>query len=547
MRTFVLIALLTVLAQALAQPAPVLSNTPLTEEGEGGSSARRTFTNPVLWADVPDPDVIRVGEDFWMVSTTMHLMPGGPVMHSRDLVNWEYASYLFDRLTDSPKYDMQGGTVYGKGQWATSLKWHDGVFYALFAPNDSPGGDSYLYTTSDPWSGWTLRGRLPHFHDCSLLFDDDGRVYVFSGTGRVQELEADLSAVRSDGVDLDVQAQLRDSSETGLLEGTRVVKKDGIYYMLMVSWPTDGNRRQVCYRSSCLQGPWEKRIILEDSLGGFPYAGQGTIVDDAEGNWWGVVFQDRGAVGRVLTLEPCRWVDGWPILGDSEGRIPQRMAIPCDGVLQPLRIVGSDDFDGSELGDWWQWNHNPVEGSWSLTERPGWLRLRTCGGTADNLFVARGTLSQRMMGPTSSTDVLLDVSHLQEGDRAGLSAFNGDAVQLVITRCEGQLLLTVEESSARMEGPDQRVADVETTVTATMPLGEATQVYLRIEADFRLDRDIATLSYSLDGTRWRTLGRPFTMQYDYRRVFMGSRFALFCYATQAEGGYVDVDYFRYVP
>lgn len=162
-----------------------------------------SFTNPMLWADVPDPDVIRVGEYFYMVSTTMHLMPGAPVMRSRDLVNWETVSYLFDTLHDTPKYDMEQGTVYGRGQWATSLRYRDGKFYALFSPNDAPYR-SYVYVTDDPAKGWTLHSRMKHFHDASLFFDDDGRAYVFSGTGRLTELEPDLSDVKTGGVDMTV-------------------------------------------------------------------------------------------------------------------------------------------------------------------------------------------------------------------------------------------------------------------------------------------------------------------------------------------------------
>lgn len=179
------------------------------------AGAAETFRNPVMWADVPDPDVIRVGDDFWLVSTTMHLMPGAPVMHSRDLVNWTTASYLFDTLGDTPKYDMREGTVYGRGQWATSLRYHNGLYYALFSPNDEPYR-SYVYTTADPRNGWTLHSRMPHFHDASLFFDDDYRVYVFSGTGHLTELNADLTGKKPGGIDRPIFS--RDSTETGLLE-----------------------------------------------------------------------------------------------------------------------------------------------------------------------------------------------------------------------------------------------------------------------------------------------------------------------------------------
>ncbi len=182
-----------------------------------------SMNNPLVWADVPDPDVIRVGDTYYMVTTTMHMMPGAPVYESKDLVNWTLVSYLFTSLTDSPLYNLQGGTSYGRGQWATSLKYHDGLFYALFCTNDPQGGaDSYVFTTRDPHEVWTLHSRIPHFHDPSLFFDDDGRVYVFHGSGRLTELQPDLKGVKQDGVDQMVIQ--RDMEENGLLEGSRVIK-----------------------------------------------------------------------------------------------------------------------------------------------------------------------------------------------------------------------------------------------------------------------------------------------------------------------------------
>ena len=264
-------------------------------------SVQSGFKNPVLWADVPDPDVIRVGDDYWLVSTTMHLMPGAPVMHSKDLVNWKTVSYVFPSLHDTPKYDMQEGTVYGRGQWATSLRYHNGLYYLYFSPNDVPF-KGYVYTTKDPREGWTLAHRIPHFHDASLFFDDDGRAYVFYGTGEMKELLPDLSGVKEGG--LSGKVFERDAEENGLLEGSRVIKHDGKYYLIMISWPSNKPRRQLVYRADNIQGPYEKKVILESTFGGFPYAAQGTIVDDGKGNWYGVIFQDRGGCGRVLTLMP---------------------------------------------------------------------------------------------------------------------------------------------------------------------------------------------------------------------------------------------------
>ena len=198
-----------------------------------------SFQNPMLWADVPDPDVIRVGDDYWLVSTTMHLMPGAPVMHSKDLVNWRVASYVFPSLHDSPKYDLKEGTVYGRGQWATSIRYKDGTYYLYFSPNEDPW-QGYVYTTKDPREGWTLAHRTPHFHDASLFFDDDGRAYVFYGTGEMKELNPDLSGVKEGG--LAGRVFERDSTETGLLEGSRFIKHNGKYYLIMISWPSGGAR-----------------------------------------------------------------------------------------------------------------------------------------------------------------------------------------------------------------------------------------------------------------------------------------------------------------
>lgn len=499
-----------------------------------------TFKNPVVWADVPDPDVIRVGDYFYMVSTTMHLMPGAPVMRSKDLVNWETVSYLFDELHETSKYDMEGGTVYGRGQWATSIRYHDGKFYALFSPNDVPYR-SFVYTTDDPAKGWTLHSRMKHFHDASLFFDDDGRVYVFYGTGQVTELEPDLSGVKEGG--LNITLQVRDEEEKGLLEGSRVIKHDGKYYLLMISWPNGGKRRQLCYRADKIDGRYEKKVILCDNFAGFPYVGQGTIVDDAEGNWYGVIFQDRGGVGRVLTLSPCRWIDGWPMLGDENGRVPEVMEVPVKGG-PVIPLVVSDEFDGDKLKMEWQWNHNPVDEAWTLKEHKGFLRLKT-NKIVQNLYEARNTLTQRMEGPECSGRIGLDVKGMKDGDRAGFAAFNGHSGILTVEKDGKDLFLVMTEEVVSLTDKEKKVTGVERKECARVKLPRTKNVYLRIDADFRLKRDIAVFYYSLDGEEWTKIGSDFKMRFDFRKLFMGTKFGIFNYATKTGGGYVDVDYFRY--
>lgn len=503
--------------------------------------ASTVFTNPMLWADVPDPDVTRKGDTFYLMSTTMHLMPGGPVMASKDLVHWETVSYVFDTLHETPKYEMEGGTVYGRGQWATSIQYHDGMFWVLFSPNDEPWR-SFIYKTDDPAKGWTLHSRMRHFHDADLFFDDDGRVYVFYGTGELCELEPDLSGVKEGGIDQKIFE--RDAEETGLLEGSRVVKHNGKYYLIMISAPRELPRRQLAYRADRITGPYEKKIILEDNFAGFPYAAQGGIVDDEAGNWYGIIFQDRGAVGRVPLMIPVRWVDGWPLLSDKNGKVPLTGTVPFEPHDTGRRIVESDDFGTEEMKIVWQWNHNPIDGAWSLTDRPGWLRLKT-NHLSENIFTARNTLTQRMEGPRSTGIAAFDLSHMHDGDVAGLSAFNGDSGVLSV-RCEGgkkTLVMTVE--NCELDDRTKAVTAVRIEEQGRVEL-TGDEILLRVDGDFNLRQDMATFRYSLDrGATWTPIGTPFKMRFDYRRHFMGSKFAIFNYATKSAGGWVDVDYFDY--
>ena len=502
-----------------------------------------TFTNPVLWSDCPDPDLIRVGDDYYLVTTTMHLMPGAPIMHSKDLVNWEIVSYIFDRLEETPYYSMEGGTVYGRGQWATSLRYKDGRFFAYFTPNDQPP-KGWVYSTTDPKTEkWELYSVLPHFHDASFFFDDNGKAYMVYGSGAIRELKPDLTGVQEGG--LDMQLFERDSEENSLLEGSRMIKKDGKYYLLMISWPRGGIRREVCYRADRIEGPYEKKVILETPFGGLGAGvAQGTIFDTPEGEWYGFIFQDRDGLGRAPMLMPCTWVDGWPMLGDKDGKVPERMQKPLQG--EPVKgITKSDDFKEGKLGLHWQWNHNPVDDAWSLSERPGYLRLKT-NKVVESIYTARNTITQRMEGPQSTATVCIDLKGMKDGDVAGFSAFNSDAAVLGVSMKDGAKVLTLTEESVRLHPHNKAVLDVKKKVTAEVPL-KKDRIWLRIDADFRPGetRDIAKLWYSLDGKEWNRIGEDYRMRFDWQRFFMGTKFAIFNYATEEAGGYVDVDYFDY--
>ena len=520
-----------------------------------GGNAMAVIKNPMLWADCPDPDVIRVGDTFYLVSTTMHLMPGAPIMASKDLKNWEAVGYIFDKLTDSPKYDLQEGTVYGRGQWATSLKYHDGKFWALLAPNEGGAmGDTYIFTAPKAEGPWTIHSRLRHFHDATLFFDEDGTPYVFFGTGEMCQLTRDLKGVVEGSLRHYFQ---READERGLLEGTRVIKHNGTYYALLIShvYAPGRHRREVCYRTKDLNGVWEKNTILESDFGGFSYLAQGTIVDTEEGDWYGIMFQDRGGVGRVLTLSPVRWLDGWPMLGDEYNKVPEVMR-PYKSGQPETAIVKSDDFSEEKLGLHWQWNHNPIDNAWSLKERPGFLRLKT-NRVVPNLYLAPNTLTQRMEGPTCSGYIRMDLTKMQDGDCAGLAAFNGDSGVLTIKKEGKKLVLQMSEQKVSLTDREKAVTNVEEKVVETIDLSAAFKsqsskqksqiIYLRLDGDFQPGHnDVANFYYSLDGEEWTKIGTEnYRMIFDYRRFFMGSKFGIFNYATKKVGGYVDVDEFCY--
>lgn len=497
------------------------------------------YTNPLMWADVPDLSVTRSGSSFYLISTTMHLMPGAPVMKSKDLVHWQTAGYVFDSLTDNRKYNLEGGTVYGKGQWASSIRYHKGRYYVLFSPNDEPF-KSYIFSTTNPdTEKWKLVSRMQHFHDASLFFDNDDRPFVFSGT-HVTELNKDLSGVKPGGVDTEIFT--KDASENGLLEGNQVVKHNGKYYLLMISWPQNAKRKQVCYRADNITGPYEKKVILEDNFAGFPYVGQGCIIDDENGNWYGLIFQDRNGVGRVPLLMPVRWVDGWPMLGDENGKVPASGIIPLKSDDRGQEIISSDAFSGKKLNINWQWNHNPENHAWSLKERKGYLRLKT-SRVVSNLYAAPNTLTQRMEGPTCSGTVALDISKMKDGDVAGFSAFNGHSAILEI-RADGNKKSLAFATNRVDFDKEHAIIGINAVEKARVVL-TSNVVYLRIDADFNLNKDVATFYYSTDNKTWKPFGEPFKMIFDYTRLFMGTKFAIFNYATKATGGYVDVDFFDY--
>ncbi len=487
--------------------------------------------NPIIWADVPDVAAIRVGDTYYMSSTTMHMSPGLPIMKSKDLVNWELVGYVYDTLADNEALRLENGrNAYGKGSWASSLRYHNGTYYV--STFSSTSGRTHVYTTRDIEKGdWKETSFAPSLHDHSLFFDDDGHVYMLYGVGnlRLTELTADASTIKPGGFD---EVVIKDASavaghDIGLpAEGSQLRKINGKYYVMNITWPRGGMRTQIIHRADKITGPYEGKVVLQDQG-----VAQGCLIDTPDGKWYAILFQDNGSVGRSPWLVPVKWEDGWPVLG-VDGKAP--MTLDIDDKEEGLgNIVASDEFNrkpGEPLPLAWQWNHNPDNRFWSVGQRSGYLRLTT-GRVDKEVVQARNTLTQRTFGPVSSATTKIEVGNMKDGDYAGLIALQ-KKYGFVGVKMEDDSK-SIVMVSAQSNAPEE---------IESVPLKQQT-VYLKIDCDFRDRTDKAYFYYSLDGKAWTKIGAVLHMAYTLPH-FMGYRFGLFNFATKTAGGFVDFDYYR---
>lgn len=489
------------------------------DQGDG------TYANPPLWADYPDPDVIRVGEDFYFATTTFANSPGLRLLHSRDLVNWTIAGHVFPRLAGLPAFDLQGPGLYRRGLYAPSLRHHRGAFYLAVTP---VGLNTRLCRAEQVQGPWACHELDRAAFDPALFFDTDGQAYIATSVG-------------SDGTItlLTLSEDLRRVTDARRIhyipgaEGSKLIRREGMYYLFNA---IPRRLAMTVSRARSLQGPWETIDSIDTAHTG---GHQGAIVDLADGRWWGFVMQDQPAIGRITNFSPIFWRDGWPIWGTPEapGRVPARATKPVLG--QPrAQPATSDDFSQPVLGLQWAWNHNPDDALWSLRERPGYLRLRA--GPAVDFWHARNTLTQKGQGPYSRNEVALDLSRLAEGDQCGLGTLGKVNGQLAARReADGRLVLQWRRIVDQGDREPQVVQD---GPRAQLP---GPRVDLRLEMDFT--RRQARLSWRAPEAAWQGLGDPFELVYDWRTgTFQGPQVALFCFHTgPGAGGHVDVDEFRF--
>jgi beta-xylosidase len=488
-------------------------------------------SNPLIFADVPDLSMIRVGNTYYMSSTTMHMNPGVPIMKSTDLVNWKIVNYPYHVLAENDEQTLNHGkSDYGRGSWASSLRFHKGVYYVSTFSGTT--GKTYIYSTRNIEKGsWKMVSFQPSLHDHSLFFEDDGKVYMVYGTGKIMlvELAEDLSGIKPGAKPkvIIANASLPAGQEIMLqAEGSQLFKVNGKYYIFNITWPKNGMRTVVVHRSDRLTGPYEGKLALADQG-----VAQGGLISTPDGKWFSYLFRDYGAVGRIPYLVPVNWKEGWPILG-IDGKVPIELSLPASNGLIP-GIVASDEFnrqkDDPVLPLVWQWNHNPANEYWSLTKRNGYLRLTTSRVDTNILFV-RNILTQRTIGPVSSGITAIDISNMKDGDCAGLMLLQRNYGWVGVKDEGGRKVIVMVNAHA------------ETVETVAIPLSQ-NKIHLKASCDFVDKKDKGFFFYSFDGVTWRTIGIPLQMSYTLPH-FMGYRFGLFNYASRQVGGYVDFDFFR---
>lgn len=495
--------------------------------------------NPIIKCDYPDPDVIRVSDTYYMVSTTMYFMPGGALLKSYDLVNWEIVTYIFDSLDDTPEERLElEKSNYAGGMWAPTLRYHDGTFYVAFVSHFTE--TTYLFTASKPEGPWKKSVIEGYYHDCSLFFDDDQRKYIVYGNNEIHllELKDDLSGPKPGGIDKVIVKEPEGYKGLGY-EGSHFYKINGKYYLFLIHWPMGKMRTQACFVSDSVDGEYTGKDVFADDRG---YCGmgvaQGGIVDTPAGKWYGMLFQDSGAVGRIPVLVPVKWKEGFPVFGVN-GKLPKNFEVASSRPYYRYdSIYTSDNFEyipGEEhrIKPQWQWNHCPKDNLWDI--RPEGGLVLTTGKICANLIYAQNTLTQRMMYPKCEAEVTIDASGLKEGDIAGLCALQSNYGFIAITRNAGAYYLikvtkTVDSKEFKLGvSGDYLPGDLEEKIRLSGP-----KVTVILKPNFENMQDKLDFFYIKDDRIVKVGGsHRLFFRLDH---FTGCRFGLFAYSTRETGG-----------
>ena len=463
--------------------------------------------------DIPDPDVIFHDGYYYLITTTMHFFPGGEILRSSDLKRWEHYSYVFDKLDSSPAQRLEDDEhIYGKGMWAPVIRFNDGVFYVAFSSNDM--NKTYLFRSADlkgPWNRSEIKG---FYHDLSLLFDN-GKAYVVYGNTDIHltELNEDLTGPKEGGIDRII---VDDSGNPMLgLEGSHIYKIDGRYYLFMIHSLRDRWRRvEALYVSDSLEGEFTGGDIFDNDLG-IRDSGiaQGGMVTGPIGNHL-IMFQDSGAIGRLPVVVPFEFKDGMPVFDE----INEVEEAELNG------LCGSDDFaDGHK--EFWQFNHEP---DMDLIKFDNGFHITT-DKVCRNIFHAKNTLTQKTLGPKCSAQVTIDASELNDGDFAGLSAFQGDYAFAGIHKKNNGFYAVMMSNTSK--GGIWDLSEEEGIIESE-ELIDGSSLTVKVECDFTVDTATCFIETS-DG--FKQIGTVHDLRFRLDH-FTGLRFALSCFSTVSSGG-----------
>ena len=494
------------------------------DQGDG------TFCNPILLADYSDPDVVRVGDDFYLTASSFNCTPGLPILHSRDLVNWTIIAHALKNLPHPRYAEVQPGC----GVWAPAIRFHAGKFWIFF-----PTPDEGIYVTTakrpgGPWSEPHLVQAGRGLIDPCPLWDDDGQAYLvhaYAGSRagvkhmlRVRPMAPDGSQLLGEG-----QIVFHDPERHPTLEGPKFLKKDGWYYLLA---PAGGVATgwQAALRARNIYGPYEDKIVLEQGCTSVNGPHQGALVDTPGGEWWFVHFQDAGVYGRIAHLQPVIWQNGWPLMGvdqdhNSVGEPVMHARKPDCGGQQPVQIPQTtDEFDSPQPGWQWQWHANHRNDWFSLSARKKHLRLFAQPAPPAGLGRAGNLLLQKFPARSFAVETALEFAPVRIGEETGL-VVTGRATAAIAMRRS----INGNQIVFRNQEAEKVAADTSDTA-----------VRLRVAV---ANGGLCRFSFCLSGGRWNEIVEPFQAQ---PGVWIGAKVGIYVIKpSSAPGGHADFSWFRF--
>jgi len=508
-----------------------------------------TYKNPVIFADYSDPDVIRVGDDFYMTTSSFNCVPGLPILHSKDLINWKLIGHAIERFADE-RFDVP---QHGNGVWAPSIRYHDGWFWIFYGDPDAGIFMTKAKNPAGPWEPLHLLQQGKGLIDPCPLWDDDGNAYLAHAWAKSRAgINSILTVHRMtyDGTKLLDEGTMVFDGRDGVqptIEGPKFYKRNGYYYILA---PAGGVKRgwQSALRSKNIMGPYEAKRVMEQGTTNINGPHQGGWVKLESGQSWFIHFQDRGAYGRVVHLNPVRWVDDWPLMGidldgNGVGEPVTEYKKPDVSKSYPVEVLQtSDEFNADKLALQWQWHANPKDGWMSLTARSGWMRLFSVPipENAVNLWSVPNLILQKFPAPEFTVTTKLDFSNIAIGEKAGLIVMGMDYSYLAVERkTSGFRLIKISCTNANKNGKE---------IEQGPPAGRAgsancsgSSILLRV----KVNRDaICEFSYSSNGNKFTVLGEPFTAR---AGRWIGAKVGLFNLAQRAakDSGYAEFDWLRF--